>query len=409
MLIKLFKYLLTSLLLFIMIIIALVNVNVHYQPEVIMRGDDTIQFELLNQLRGLQRALNENADVEMQEIYPEGYVFLNAIYALAWTSFLRHEEHQAYFAEGHAEIQKVWTKIDSGSGKSPFSKDLPMPYGAFYNGWSSYVLGSKLRLEPVSMRNEQEILQFRQQCDKIANAIQQTTYPESYHSAAWPADVMLCVASLSIHDQVFEPRYTDIVKEWLQEVKKKLDSRGMVPHTVHPNNGLAAESARGSSMALMLIFLRDIDLQFAQDQFLLFNKNFVDNQFGLTGIREYAKGESGNGDIDSGPVILGFGGAATIVGMKTLSLYGEDESSLKVRNAVEAFGIPIQSEDHKQYLLGKLPIADAFIAWSHSGIEKPKMDVSFKHFHLYSSIIVLLLFTCLWFLIGAHRRNRGKR
>ena len=77
-----------------MIIITLVNVNVHYQPEVLIRGDDTIQLELLNELRGLQEALNENADVEMQKIYPEGYVFLNAIYALAWTSFLRHEEHQ---------------------------------------------------------------------------------------------------------------------------------------------------------------------------------------------------------------------------------------------------------------------------------------------------------------------------
>jgi hypothetical protein len=388
----------------VIIIIGLVNVRLRYQPEIIIQGADTIQYELVKELRGLQKELNEQADVEMQKVYPEGYIFLNAVDALAWTSFLRHQEHHEYFAEGHAEIQKAWTKIDSENGKLPFSEDLPLPYGAFYNGWSSYVLGSKLRLEPVSMRDEQEIHQFRKQCDKIANAIQQATYPESYPGAAWPADAMLCVASLSIHDEVFEPRYIDIVKAWLQEVKQRLDSRGMVPHAVRAKSGMPAENARGSSMALMLIFLRDIDLQFAQDQFLVFNKHFIDSQFGLTGIREYAKSESGNGDIDSGPVILGFGGAATIVGMQTLSLYGEDEPGLKVRNTVEAFGIPIQSEGHKQYLLGELPIADAFIAWSHSRMKNELAHRPlFLRFHIISLLIVALLSVLFWMILNQQR------
>src|SRR5690606_32566944 len=131
--------------------------------------------------------------------------------------------------------------------------------------------------------------------------------------------------SLSIHDKIFEPRYKDIIDNWLRELKKCLDSRGMIPHAVHPETGKTAENARGSSMSLMLIFLRDIDRQFAQDQFILFERNFADYKFGLMGIREYAKGESGEGDVDSGPVILGFGGAATIVGMQTLSLFGQSE------------------------------------------------------------------------------------
>src|SRR5690606_22299691 len=144
--------------------------------------------------------------------------------------------------------------------------------------------------------------------------------------------------------QLFEPRYGDIINEWVKEVRKRLDSRGMLPHAVHPKKRTASEGARGSSMALMLILLRDIDLHFSQEQFLLFKKNFLDNKFGLTGIREYPKGESGSGDIDSGPVILGFGGAATIVGMQTLSRFGQDDLSIKVRNAVEAFGFPVQRE-----------------------------------------------------------------
>lgn len=160
-------------------------------------------------------------------------------------------------------------------------------------------------------------------------------------------------------------------------------------------------------MALMLIFLRDIDFQFAQDQFRLFNKNFVDSQFGLTGIREYATGQSGNGDIDSGPVILGFGGAATIVGMQTLSLYGEDESGLKVRNAVEAFGIPIQREAHKQYLGGKLPIADAFIAWGHSRMKnKITHRPLFLRLHIISLLVVALISVLFWKIISNQQKTK---
>lgn len=400
MLIKLFKYLLTIPIVFIVIVIVLINANILYQPAISIQSGDTIQYELITELRGLKRALNENADIKMQSVYPEGYVFLNAIYALAWSSFLHDEGHHQYFSEGHAEIQKAWNKIASEAGQSSFNKHLPLPYGAFYNGWSSYVLGAKLRLEPANMRNEQEISLFKQQCDTIANAIRKATYPESYYGAAWPADIVPCVASLSVHDQLFGARYANIINDWLRELKRGLDGRGMIPHAVHPENGKIAESARGSSMALMLIFLRDIDSQLAQDQFILFKNNFVDSKFGLTGIREYAKGESGDGDIDSGPVILGFGGAATIVGMQTLSLFGEDELSIRVRNGVEAFGLPVQSEGYKHYLFGTLPMADAFIAWSHSGIQTPEKFVSFKYFHIYSAFTMLLLCTCVWFIIG---------
>src|SRR5688500_11200864 len=143
----------------------------------------------------------------MQKIYPEGFVFLNSIYALAWSSFLSHEDHGRYFKEGYAEIQKAWLKIDSHEGRSPFSPDLLLPYGSFYKGWSSYVLASKLRMEIPVLRNGQEVQHFKQQCNAIARAIQRETYPESYHEGAWPADVMLCVAALSMHDQLFEPEY----------------------------------------------------------------------------------------------------------------------------------------------------------------------------------------------------------
>ena len=55
------------------------------------------------------------------------------------------------------------------------------------------------------------------------------------------------------------------------------------------------------------------------------------------------------GDVDSGPILFGFGGAATIVGMQTLFLYGEYELSVKIRNTIEALSFPFVNGNEKKY------------------------------------------------------------
>ena len=55
----------------------------------------------------------------------------------------------------------------------------------------------------------------------------------------------------------------------------------------------------------------------------LYKEHFLDYRLGLPGIREYRKGVEGNGSVDSGPVIWDIGGSASIVGVRTLGLYGE--------------------------------------------------------------------------------------
>ena len=341
-----------------MTVIIVMNAGLHRQPA---------QDDLLKKMRSLKNDFDQNADVGMQRMYPEGYVFMNSLYALAWSSVPGDE--------AAVEIERSFTKINSTRGRSSFNKNLSLPYGAFYNGWSTYVLGSRLRRNS----NSNDIELFKQQCDGINTAIQQKTFPESYFGAAWPADVVVCVASLALHDKLFEPKYQTAINRWLTEVKGKLDDRGMIPHSMH-------ESARGSSMALMLIFLKTIDEEFANDQFKLFKKYFVDDKFGLTGIREYPQGEEGHHDIDSGPVIMGVGGAATIVGMRTLWMYDEYELSMKIRNAVDPF-------------FGFLPIADAFIAWSNSGITTSNVSPSFLEFHFYSFVLFVLLAIVFWIVI----------
>ena len=104
-------------------------------------------------------------------------------------------------------------------------------------------------------------------------------------------------------------------------------------------------------------------------------------------------------------MVLGFGGAATIVGMKVLSLYGEQEAALAIRNVVEAFALPRESKYEKDYLFGALPIVDAFITWSHSGMIRRDIPLSFTVFRVYSVVAFALMSVALWMLTRRKRRR----
>lgn len=373
-------------------LIALVNIK-------LARTSEQAETEMLKELRGLSNSLMDGADEEMQSIYPEGYVFMNALYALAWSNILQQSDNDLLRLEGVQEIQIAWTKIHSPRGRQQFDQGLPLSYGAFYTGWYSLVLGNKLRLQNPGQRDTSEVRLFQSECLRIANTLRTNPYPESYQGAAWPADAFVCAAALALHDRIFPAVFENDIQRWIEQVKQRLDSKWMIPHEVDALHGRPLQHARGSSMSLILIMLHEIDLQFGREQFERYHEQFVDNRFGLTAVREYPRGDSGAGDIDSGPVILGFGGAATIVGMKSLFIYGDTTNADRIRQMAEVFTFPSETEHEKYYFARKLPIADAFLTWAHSNMNASHRQPYFVIFHLWSTLIFFLLSTAFWCIL----------
>lgn len=383
-----------------MVVVTIINIRLSYKPDLTVGNGDTIDYDLLGELRALRDAQHQYADVEMQKLYPEGYIFMNAIYALAWSDFIESLSRKSmYYHEGIYEITKACNRINTELGRSTFQEFEPANFGCFYSGWNNYVLGRKLMLLDTASRDSADVIRFQKQSEMIADTFRKSVYPESYVGASWPADAIVAIASLSLHDRMFSPRYTRVIRDWLKNARLQCDDHGLIAHAAMPD-GTLTESARGSSQSLILIFLHDIDSQFADQQFKDYRSHFIDERFGLTGIREYPKGISREGDIDSGPIVLQFGFAATLTGMHTLYLYGDLYAATAIRNQIEAFGFPTKGPaDKKSYLFGKLPIADAFIAWGHAADNpKNKHNPNFLEFHLWSLLVGLLIVVCLWLL-----------
>jgi hypothetical protein len=350
-------------------VLVYLNLRLYYSPTYVSTENTEINQGVLHQLRYLKTMVHSGGGKTAQGKYPEGFVFMNALYGLTWTDFVKDlSASNPLRKEGLEEIDWVLEELEGKYAQGSFPLDLSPQRGVFYVGWKNYLLGKRLLLQPPSKRSAKQSKQFKEQCDSIYAAYQATdkTYLESYKKLAWPADNVVAVASLSLMNQLDSPIYKPFVDNWILGVQQKLDTAtGLIPHEINFETQTVFEGAKGSSQSLMLNFLIEIDSIFAQAQFEKYRAQFLDQRFGLPGVREYPKGAEGNADVDSGPVLLSIGGSASLVGQRTMALYDNIETAIGLRNCIESFGVAYTTDNQKIYVLGLEPIADAFIAWSN--------------------------------------------
>lgn len=138
---------------------------------------------------------------------------------------------------------------------------------------------------------------------------------------------------------------------------------GALSHVATPD-GYPTGSPRGGSLAMMSYVLADVDPAFARQQYDALRKHFVDYTWGVPAVREYPHGVNGATDIDSGPLIFGFSGPASVLGAAIAN--GDESLATTLLATIEFVGMPIEMAGSRQYAGGLLPVGDGFLAWAHS-------------------------------------------
>lgn len=375
------------------------NIGVHTAPV----GEEEESQDLLRQLQFLERRVHRGLGEDMQKIFPEGNVFTHALYGLGWCGYAQRIGISDTLRE-HALKEARWAlaQIEKKEVQGLFPGAAELKFGVFYCGWRNYLLGSIIA---SGSADEDEHALFNAYSTELAKFFAASSSPfiESYPGMAWPADNVVAVASLAIHDRHAATR-SPVIARWLEQVKLRLDQRGLVPHAWDPDRDEQWEHGRGCSQALINTLLPGIDQEFARQQFDLFREHFFMERLGIPLVREYPKGVVGMGDVDSGPVILGAGFAATIVGAGACRVNQDVLHAAEFDHTVEGFGLVTGTTD-KRFLFGVLPIADLFIAWTRSmpTNEMAPAGLGFKRFHAWSLLAVILLWSPTW--IGLFRRR----
>lgn len=82
--------------------------------------------------------------------------------------------------------------------------------------------------------------------------------------------------------------------------------------------------------------------------------------FGFGAIREYPQGIEGNGDIDSGPVLFGFGFSATGFGIAAARVFGDDRLFARLYSSAILAGAPIHDDGQLDFLTAG-PLGNAIL------------------------------------------------
>lgn len=375
-----------------------VNFHVSHRPDFIHIGGTSINEDLWKQLNFLGKEIRNGSALEMQSAYPEGFIFFNVMYGLAWCAIAQSAKDNDsinHFAQG--EIGLVLNEVLAPNAQAQFRSSSSLKYEAFYTGWTTYLSGKKLESQKIEARDSASIEAFKLGCKNIAaNFIQsKSPFPESYPGASWPADAFSCVAALSAHDRLFPPVYEKLISNWLEKCKKNLDHRDLIPHSSIAESGEVNEPSMGSSQSLILNFLYEIDPVYGRECYDQFKKLFLFSRLYLPAFREYPKGVHGKGHIDSGPVLFGVGAVASMVGSRTAYLYGDQALSRSIKNCVNAFAFVSNTQYERKYLWGQWAMADAFIAWAdsveNSALAPEKLSETIQAFRWLSLTISLVL------------------
>ncbi|GAA3239339.1 hypothetical protein [Dactylosporangium siamense] len=376
-------------------------------------GDDA---GVRRQLAFLRDAIDGGAATDAQALYPEGYFFMHVLYGLTWVD-LGMRAKPGDRGTALREARWAFTRLDSPAGRAPFSEDLTPSYGVFYRGWSNWLLGGVLSLQPAGHRDPGEERRFAEDSAALGAAFDASASPflTAYPGQAWPVDSTVAVASLRLHDALLPARYAATVQRWLGGVRDRLDPRtGLMPHRVSAETGEPAEVARATSQSIIHRFLPDIDPAFAREQYLRFRDRYVVRPLGLgPAVREYPDGMDGPADVDSGPLPLGVSLSATVVTIGAAQVNHDDALAGALASYGEFAGVPLSTPWTKRYAFGLLPVGDAFLAWSKTArpwvaAPPPAPPASITWWWRLPLLLILTVFgTVPW--LPALRRGRASR
>jgi hypothetical protein len=339
-----------------------------HTPNPLERDASAVVADALPRLAFLRHALDDGAAVRMQTMFPEGYFFSYALYGLTWVDVGMRDP--ALRDRALAEVQWSLEHLDSAAGLAPFSEHLDPPYGVFYMGWSTWLRGGAVRLAGADGNAEAD--RFFADAEALADAFTRhlddagSPFLEAYPGQAWPVDSAVALAAVRLANHLRgEQTHDDLIARWWRAVDERRDpGTGLLPHRVDAVTGFPVEGARATSQTVALRFLREIDPAASSRDWQAFRELFASTVPGVPGIREHPRGVNLPGDVDSGPLVMGLTASASVVAIGDAVLFGDRPLATALTGLAEATGMAVQVGGERRYLGGRLPVGDAFLAWS---------------------------------------------
>jgi hypothetical protein len=328
----------------------------------------------LMHLEGLSKSLRRDHGAQkMQAVFPEGACFTLTLYGLSWTNLAkRFPEDQNLQKRAISESLWVYDQYDRAYVAKRF-KDTQVKNGVFWLGQKNLLTAQLLEIMPKGERPAHIVDGFHQNSRALAAAFHEspTIHIDTYPGKCWPADNVAAFVSLLIHDRLYNTDYGNAYREWVDWTLAHSDPKtGLPAGQINRKSGKLLQPARGCANSWILGLLGPVDAGLAQKWYLNYEAHFLIKRLGFRMFREYRKGLSIRADVDSGPIVLGAGLAATGIGLSSSIANADYKTAADIHALANMWGLPgsvvHNSQKGKQYLFGLLPTGDAFLTWAYS-------------------------------------------
>ncbi len=186
---------------------------------------------------------------------------------------------------------------------------------------------------------------------------------QSYPREVYPVDNCAAIGSIGLHGRATGADHAAFLRAWSAHCRAHyVDARtGLLIQVIDARTWKAADEPRGSGTALAVYFLSFADAALSRELFAAARRELCRTVCGFGGVREYPAGRGGDGgDIDSGPVVCGFGLSPTGFLLGGARLHGDRAWFTRLYATAHVWGAPCRRGPALHFVTGG-PLGDAIL------------------------------------------------
>ena len=229
------------------------------------------------------------------------------------------------------------------------------------------------------------------QVDSLSAELDQSPYGllDDYPGQCYPIDILPAIAVIQRADEVLGTDHSEMISRAVRgfEGSRLDDQTGLPAYIADSETGLGIGPSRGVGISYLLIWAPEIWPETAEDWYQKYETQYWQDSWLVSGVREFANGspypEWYTMDVDAGPVLAGYGTAASAFGIGAARTNGQmdqayqlsteallvswpllDGTRLGARMFSGLSGAPYLGESALLFIFTRTPVVDGITAQS---------------------------------------------
>ncbi|HMR05618.1 MAG TPA: hypothetical protein PKA88_07560 [Polyangiaceae bacterium] len=222
--------------------------------------------------------------------------------------------------------------------------------GHAYLGYINFGLGMLRKFDPET--------ELAPQHDRITQRLKQRLDAsklgmiETYPGETWPPDVAAVAGSIGLHGEATGTDHSAMLSRWAARFEKcAVHETGYLVQRLQTGTCRAVDAPRGSGTAVGAYFVSFAAPELAAQLYRGVQSGHR-SLLGFGGVREYAPGFSGNGDVNAGPIVFGVSVGATGFAIGAARAHGDRAAYVSLYRTARLFGAPTSTEKGTRHAVG---------------------------------------------------------